>query len=74
MNNHLYELTFSDEPSIYIYWKDSNNPESLPALNGETFTILEFTYQAGETPKSFEVNALGDYSFGTHPVVIELFN
>ena len=72
MNNHLYELTFSDKPSIYIYWNDSNDPESLLALNAEAFTIHEFAYNVGETPKSSEVNALVDYDFGAHPVLIEV--
>ena len=72
MVDHLYEFTFIDKDPVYVYWNDSNDPESLPALNGGAFTIHEFAYQTGETPKSFEVNALGDYDFGSHPVVIEL--
>ncbi|MEM6737592.1 MAG: hypothetical protein AAF620_16135 [Bacteroidota bacterium] len=57
---------------LFMYWNDSNVPASLPALNAEALTIHEFIYQAGETPKSSEVNALGDYDFGAHPVLIEL--
>ncbi|MEM1408608.1 MAG: hypothetical protein AAGG59_17625 [Bacteroidota bacterium] len=72
ITDHLYEFTFIDRDPVYLYWNDSNDPGNLSALNGGAFTIHEFAYNVGETPKSSEISALGDYNFGAHPVVIEL--
>ena len=72
IRDHLYEFTFSDQKSVYLYWNESNLPADLSDLHSNSFTIHPFVYKVNDTPISFVVTDLTSHTFGANPTLIEL--
>ena len=70
--DHLYEFMFADRPSIHLYWIERSESEDLALLNSDSYTVHEFAYRFGETPKSKEIDNLEDYFYTASPILIEL--
>lgn len=72
LGNNLYEFTFSNRSSLYIYWNESTEG-AVPALpDSESYVIHTLAYQMGDVPVATTLSGLGSYPFDGNPVLIEL--